>query len=471
MSFYHTQYTSHTPPTDAPANFDALGISSATGSYLEPENHYRMPMPSSIDIPPVASPDSIQSPFYSPQASGSIHEQFSTPVSYGLQHESYTASPFASQTFDYVSPNVNQQLFLPAPNPIFDDAGSGSDFMSDLSSPTDSIANDHAGYFPDQYSVANNAQPAFLPAPYGPALPGEMLSFSPTDPPFLSEQQSGTRSVSPLNADRSMPPWVAYPEAFPRASSRSSSVHSRQSMSRGRVSHSGSISKLSSSSYNNLNSLINNPPAPSINPDGTVQYDCNGRKPRKWKNRKYKCSHCNLVFYDRDLDLYAKHIKKVETATHDDDPHAPTGTNASGRRFKCPDTNCPWHLIGFVRKLEQQKHHNRKHSNPTFECRFWQPNGMELFPGSGPCTTRWHADSGNRLRHERAVHGMVWSEETAVRAEEHHANNSIPYYVADHYQPATMVGFPVPAPSAVVLPPQSSSQHLPVDYAIPGGIE
>ena len=157
---------------------------------------------------------------------------------------------------------------------------------------------------------------------------------------------------------------------------------------------------------------VNTPPAPSMNPDGTVHLDCNGRKPRQWRNRKYRCSHCDLQFYDRDLDKYAAHIEHIEMTEHPD---------ASGRRFKCPESSCPWSKIGFARKLEQVKHHTRKHGNPTFECRFWAPDGAEKFPGACVCTTHWHADSGNRLRHERAVHGAVWSDEYEAKYQAHQA--------------------------------------------------
>lgn len=130
-----------------------------------------------------------------------------------------------------------------------------------------------------------------------------------------------------------------------------------------------------------------------------VQLDYNGRKPRQWRNRKYRCSHCNLTFYDRELASYADHIMQVER-----------DHGSSGRRFKCTEPTCHWSKIGFVRKLEQQKHFIRKHGSPTFECRFWSPNGKEKYKGYRVCTTHWHADSGNRLRHERAVHRTVWSE-------------------------------------------------------------
>lgn len=128
--------------------------------------------------------------------------------------------------------------------------------------------------------------------------------------------------------------------------------------------------------------------------------DYNGRKQRQWKNRKYKCSHCDLVFFDHELSTYATHIIKIEKKG---------GLEASGRRFKCTEPSCHWSKIGFVRKLEQQKHFTRKHGNPTFECRFWKPGKKEKYKGSRVCNTRWHADSGNRLRHERSVHRAVWS--------------------------------------------------------------
>lgn len=127
--------------------------------------------------------------------------------------------------------------------------------------------------------------------------------------------------------------------------------------------------------------------------------DYNGRKPRKWKNRKYKCSHCDLSFYDKDLHLYADHVEKVEKQKD--------GQSLTRRKYKCAEPTCPWHKIGFLRKLEAQKHFVRKHGVPKFECRFWCADG-EKFPGAGICTTRWHADSGNRSRHEHAIHGAAF---------------------------------------------------------------
>ncbi|KAA8915737.1 hypothetical protein TRICI_002119 [Trichomonascus ciferrii] len=154
-------------------------------------------------------------------------------------------------------------------------------------------------------------------------------------------------------------------------------------------------STTSSSTYSNsssnstaLSSSMPTPPA--------VGLDYNGRKPRKWRNRKYKCSHCGISFLDQDLHLYAQHIEEIEKEKG--------GIAVSKRKYKCAHPSCPWHKIGFVRKLEAQKHYVRKHGVPQFECRFWSENG-EKYPGCGVCTTRWHADSGNRSRHEHAIHG------------------------------------------------------------------
>lgn len=135
---------------------------------------------------------------------------------------------------------------------------------------------------------------------------------------------------------------------------------------------------------------------PSTPQSGDSDLDFNGRKHRRWKNRKYKCSHCSLSFLDADLDKYAEHVEHVEKNTEN-------GILLTRRKYKCAHTSCPWHKIGFLRKLEAQKHFVRKHGVPQFECRFWVPEG-EKFPGCGVCTTRWHADSGNRSRHEHAIH-------------------------------------------------------------------
>lgn len=123
--------------------------------------------------------------------------------------------------------------------------------------------------------------------------------------------------------------------------------------------------------------------------------DFNGRRLRKWKNRRYQCSHCDLSFYDEDLDEYARHVEEVERLQ---------GTAATRRKYKCAEPSCPWHKIGFFRKLEARKHYSRKHGIPEFECRFWAGENKEKFPGCGVCTSRWHADSGNRIRHEQAIH-------------------------------------------------------------------
>ncbi|KAB8283866.1 hypothetical protein LXG23DRAFT_46203 [Yarrowia lipolytica] len=133
-----------------------------------------------------------------------------------------------------------------------------------------------------------------------------------------------------------------------------------------------------------------------------VEVDFNGRKHRKWRNRKYKCKHCDEIFYDKNLEEFAAHIQKVEKETGT--------TEVAGRHYKCESPDCLWHIIGFVRKLEAQKHYDRRHGHPKFQCRFWCEGDMEKFPGSKTCSTRWHVDSGNRARHERAVHGQVFEQ-------------------------------------------------------------
>ncbi|KAK9459076.1 uncharacterized protein V1516DRAFT_616024, partial [Lipomyces oligophaga] len=117
--------------------------------------------------------------------------------------------------------------------------------------------------------------------------------------------------------------------------------------------------------------------------------DRNGRRRRVYTKTQFTCSHCPRKFSVTELSLYCKHVQE----------------NKIQREFKCPETSCPWHIIGFQRKLERDRHFTRKHGVPLYECRFWAGKGKEKFPGSKVCTTQWHADSGNRTRHERTVHG------------------------------------------------------------------
>lgn len=126
--------------------------------------------------------------------------------------------------------------------------------------------------------------------------------------------------------------------------------------------------------------------------------DRNGRKLKVWRNRKFKCGqHCNQSF--TDLDEFARHIREVEETL---------GPHNSGRKFKCDKEKCPWRIIGFMRKNECQKHYKRSHGECDIQCRFWRPDDGELFPGSKPCTTRWHYDCGNRRRHEVKIHGLAF---------------------------------------------------------------
>lgn len=143
--------------------------------------------------------------------------------------------------------------------------------------------------------------------------------------------------------------------------------------------------------------------------------DRNGRKPRVWKNRKYKCNHCNSIFHHADLASFAKHIREWERKL---------GVAAVSRKYKCDDENCEWRYIGFTRKLERDKHFKRKHGHPDIECPFWTNNGQELFPGARVCTTHWHTDSGNRRRHEIAVHGRPWSKECERMAQEYQRSST-----------------------------------------------
>lgn len=412
-----------------------------TNSSSSADHHFRMYTPTSADQS--AAPQLPLPPYYyqhQPDVPSYQVDppQFSSPQeasSFAAGYAAATAASAASQVAllsqqqqqHFFSPSGMDPLYLPAPTALFDDFGSGSEFLSDLSSPAESLLNEQASYFPSSAGLFGGS--------------GHDLSYSsPTDGSFCLDDVA-PRPASPFTSDQSRSAWFAdaappLPLPTPLTSSRRSSSLPRSSKRFGASSSPRSVGS-SISKANNTNTTASKqstiipgtPPSKTISTSATtstgtaaaaaavgVQLDCNGRKPRQWRNRKYKCSHCNLVFYDRDLDLYAKHIRKVEAAVPVDSTEA-SGLDASGRRFKCPEPSCPWHHIGFVRKLEQQKHHTRKHGNPTFACRFWMPDGAELYRGAGVCTTRWHADSGNRLRHERAVHGLVWSEEVEAHAE------------------------------------------------------
>lgn len=133
-----------------------------------------------------------------------------------------------------------------------------------------------------------------------------------------------------------------------------------------------------------------------------AKLDRNGRKQRIWTKRTYKCNHCELVFPHADLSEFASHISSLEKVH---------GVDKIGRKFKCLCHDCEWHHIGFVRKLEREKHFKRKHGNPDIQCRYWAGKGKEAFKGAKPCTTRWHTDCGNRRRHEIAVHGRPWTQD------------------------------------------------------------
>ncbi|KAK9360000.1 hypothetical protein V1504DRAFT_393316 [Lipomyces starkeyi] len=117
--------------------------------------------------------------------------------------------------------------------------------------------------------------------------------------------------------------------------------------------------------------------------------DRNGRRRRVYTKTQFTCSHCPRKFSITDIEVYCRHV--VE--------------NNIQREFKCLEPTCPWHTIGFQRKLEKDRHYTRKHGVPQYECRFWAGPRKEIFEGAGVCTTRWHADAGNRTRHERNVHG------------------------------------------------------------------
>lgn len=314
--------------------------------------------------------------------------------------------------------DISMMSCLPTPGSgISDGVSVTSEVYSDISSPSE----DQSSYFPmmQMYQQQSEEQHHHQQQTF-PIHSGEDSMFNHYD--TAPQVQENSPSIT-ISFENSLSPPVISPLASPldnsvlySPTSPNASTLYRKRLLKARADQQQQYhqknSKKPRASIINPPSL-NTPPAPSLNPDGTVHLDCNGRKPRQWRNRKYRCSHCDLQFYDRDLDKYAAHIEHVEATEHPD---------ASGRRFKCPEQSCPWSKIGFARKLEQVKHHTRKHGNPTFECRFWAPDGAEKFPGACVCTTHWHADSGNRLRHERAVHGAVWSDEYEAKYQAHQAS-------------------------------------------------
>ncbi|KAK7204555.1 hypothetical protein BZA70DRAFT_281108 [Myxozyma melibiosi] len=127
--------------------------------------------------------------------------------------------------------------------------------------------------------------------------------------------------------------------------------------------------------------------SPGAGSEETVDY--NGRRRRIYTKTQFACNHCPRKFSIKDMDEYARHVEEFNIQ----------------REFKCPEPSCPWAKIGFQRKLEKDRHFTRKHGVPKYECRFWAGPGKEKFPGAKVCTTQWHADSGNRTRHEKSVHG------------------------------------------------------------------
>lgn len=151
-------------------------------------------------------------------------------------------------------------------------------------------------------------------------------------------------------------------------------------------------------------------PTPSPYDSQAAELDRNGRKPRVWRKRTYRCNHCDLVFPHKDLGAFAQHIHELEQQH---------GVDKICRKYKCPVDDCEWHFIGFTRKLEREKHFKRKHGRPDIQCGYWAGEGEEAFPGAKPCTTRWHTDCGNKRRHEIAIHGKPWTKECEIKAKKY----------------------------------------------------
>ncbi|VVT51071.1 uncharacterized protein SAPINGB_P002974 [Magnusiomyces paraingens] len=170
------------------------------------------------------------------------------------------------------------------------------------------------------------------------------------------------------------------------------------------------------SCHNNNNNSNNNNNNNNNHNHTHGELDHNGRPPRKFTKRRYRCNHCDATFFHTCIDEYVQHVLDAE---------AESSRSAVGRIYKCDDPTCPWAHIGFTRKLEKKRHMDRKHKPPRYECRYWTQSGTEAFPEAGRCASRWHADIGSRRRHETNVHGRPWDDTCALKARENKARNKL----------------------------------------------
>ncbi|KAK9254805.1 hypothetical protein V1507DRAFT_454493 [Lipomyces tetrasporus] len=230
--------------------------------------------------------------------------------------------------------------------------------------------------------------------------PGQML-VQPAEPSMIPQHQasphvqSGMIEYSLINGPESPIMHMVFGEQQP------ASLPEAQSSMMATDPSSHPVMIISSPPYSpqQYSSLLPPPHSTSIHVDRALQratppqenqdVDRNGRRRRVYTKTQFTCSHCPRKFSITDIEIYCRHV--VE--------------NNIQREFKCPERTCPWHTIGFQRKLEKDRHYTRKHGVPQYECRFWAGPGKEMFEGAGVCTTRWHADAGNRTRHERSIHG------------------------------------------------------------------
>lgn len=268
-----------------------------------------------------------------------------------------------------------------------------------ISVPTQFYSNQE-GVFPSGYNTINLAPAQHCPqfSPYYPNFPIQHPSSAPVsrNPSVSSDEHPSMHTFLPPAPHTTYSiPIQAHPTT---TTTTTTSTTTTPQPSSAYTQSSAPVVTRHNSSISSESSFSSSKP---------IQLDRNGRKPRVWRKRTYKCNHCNLVFPHADLASFAKHIRDLEYSF---------GVETICRKYKCTEKSCEWHYIGFTRKLEREKHFKRRHGRPDIQCSYWAGEGKEAFPGAKPCSTRWHTDCGNKRRHEIAVHGEAWTKESEAKA-------------------------------------------------------